>query len=66
MGFLVFRCRTTGKKFRSNFRATVEELKSLSPQATMALRCEVCQQRHSFDLAQCSIADNDAKADFSN
>jgi hypothetical protein len=57
LGFLVFRCHGTGKKFRSNFRATAEELRSLPSQTAMELRCEACGKRHRFDLAQCSIED---------
>jgi hypothetical protein len=58
LGFLVFRCHGTGKRFRSNFKATTEELQSLPPRTAMELRCDVCGQRHRFDLAQCSIEED--------
>ena len=32
--------------FRSNSRATPEELKRISRAATMELRCKICKQRH--------------------
>lgn len=55
MGALVFRCPNTLKTFRSNFRATADELKKVSPNATMTLRCEICKKRHEFVVAECSI-----------
>ena len=57
MGALVFRCPTTHEPFRSNFRATPEELKRISRAATMELRCEICKQRHVFVVTECTIDD---------
>ena len=59
MGALVFRCPTTHEPFRSNFRATPEELKRISPVATMELRCEICKERHVFVVIECTIGDQD-------
>ena len=61
VGFLIFRCRITGKQFRSNFRATPEDLKDVPPKSSIEILCEVCKERHRFDIAQCSIADDEAK-----
>jgi hypothetical protein len=52
MGALVFRCPTTYEIFRSNFRATREELKRISSTATMELRCEICKERHVFVVTE--------------
>lgn len=57
MGALVFRCPNTHEPFRSNFRATAEELKRISPAATMELRCEICKRRHVFVVTECTIDD---------
>lgn len=57
MGALVFRCPTTHEAFRSNFRATSEELKRISSTATMELRCEICKGRHLFVVTECTIDD---------
>jgi hypothetical protein len=59
MGALVFRCPTTQKTFRSDFRATDEELKCISPAATMELRCEICRERHVFVLRECTVDSRD-------
>jgi hypothetical protein len=59
MGALVFRCPTTHEPFRSNFRATPEELKRISPAATMELRCEICKERHVFVVIECTTDDQD-------
>ena len=32
----------------------------MPPKATMELQCEVCKQRHAFDMTQCSILDDNA------
>jgi hypothetical protein len=57
MGALVFRCPSTREPFRSDFRATREELKRISPTATMELRCEICKERHLFVVTECTIDD---------
>jgi len=57
MGALVFRCPATHEAFRSNFRATSEELKRISSTATMELRCEICKGRHLFVVTECTIDD---------
>jgi hypothetical protein len=59
MGALIFCCPTTHRTFRSNFRATSEELKKISPTATMELRCEICNERHTFVVGQCTVDDKD-------
>lgn len=59
MGALVFRCPTTHEPFRSSFRATLEELKRISPTATMELRCKICKERHVFVVIECTIDDQD-------
>jgi hypothetical protein len=45
----------TGQEFSSPFQATAEELAKIPADATMELRCEVCRQRHTFKMSQCSI-----------
>lgn len=55
MGALIFRCPTTHRTFRSNFKVTSEELKNLPRSASMTLRCDVCRERHLFVLSECTI-----------
>jgi len=43
MGALIFKCPTTQRTFRSNFKVTSEELKDLPPAASMQLRCDICK-----------------------
>lgn len=57
LGALRFRCDFTGQEFRSAFQATPEDLAKIPAEATMELRCEVCRQRHTFQMSQCSIDD---------
>jgi hypothetical protein len=56
-------CRADGRSsfplFRSNFRATPEELKRISPAATMELRCKICKELHVFVVTECTIDDTD-------
>jgi len=59
MGALVFRCPTTHEPFRSNFRATSEELKRIPRTATIELRCEICKEHHTFVVAECTVDDKD-------
>jgi hypothetical protein len=55
LGFLIFRCPATGRTFRSQFRATIEDLKAVPRAVTMKLRCEICKERHAFVVAECAI-----------
>jgi hypothetical protein len=55
MSALIFRCPNTQKTFRSNFRATKEDLAAIPPTASMQLRCEICKSPHMFVLAQCTV-----------
>jgi hypothetical protein len=57
MGALIFKCPTTHRTFRSNFKVTSEELKGLPPAASMQLRCDICKERHVFVLAECAVDD---------
>jgi hypothetical protein len=59
MGILVFRCPMTLQTFRSQFKATAEELRGIPPTATMELRCEICRQRHVFLVRQCTLDDQE-------
>jgi len=57
MGALIFKCPTTHRTFRSNFKVTSEELKGLPPAASMQLRCDICKERDVFVLAECAVDD---------
>ena len=55
MGVLIFKCPTTHRTFRSNFKVTSAELKEIPPAKTMQLRCEICKERHVFVLSECTV-----------
>jgi hypothetical protein len=55
MGALIFRCPATGKTFRSEFRASIEDLKAIPRAEKIQLHCEICKERHAFVLAECTI-----------
>ena len=55
MGALIFRCPVSGKAFRSEFRASLEDLKAIPRAAKIQLNCEICKERHAFVLAECAI-----------
>jgi hypothetical protein len=45
----------SGKTFRSEFRASIEDLKAIPRAEKIQLHCEICKERHAFVLAECAI-----------
>jgi len=57
MDALIFQCPSTHRTFRSNFRATREELTKIPRTAVIQLRCEICKEHHTFVVAECTVED---------
>jgi hypothetical protein len=55
MDRILFRCPKTNQEFDSGFVAAPADMNLLPKEATIALRCRLCGDRHEFKLAEARI-----------
>ena len=59
MGRVIFRCPDTRQEFDSGFQAKSGDLNYLPADATIRLRCRICNPRHEFKFADARIEEKD-------